>query len=678
MLAMLAFSFSAHSQLYWKGGSTNWNSGTNWSLISPTGANCSCTPNAGTDVVINTVGTNKYPVVNTGTINTRDIEFIGNGKVVLNTNATLSINGSFNNTTTNLNVIGGAGRVVFARGASTANVNITGDSDFRRVEITGSNAGNSITITSGTTINIHTSLLVGSGTLYTNGGLVLLSPFDYTYEYCDGTAYIDGSGGGEISGDVTIQVCIFEPYKTYRHIGSPIHGTSNTIGTQLDADDFDSSVYPTNPGHYDGTYVFTLPVMYPPDLFYYDEDDYDPNPSTFTYPYHNYVWPDKRFGWMGISSGSYVMTPGYGIAARFLANDHLIDFTGPVNNGDVDITLSFNSYEPSTDNDGWNLIANPYPSPIDVNYFCGASDISDIVAVYVNDGDEWTGTHHYYDICDPFGYTGDWTDGLLSIGQGFWIQATDATTFTFENSMRVNENYVTFYKQDKPATSRLGFVVNAGNKKDETLIVFDNNASSTYNKKHDAGKITNELPAHNIFTLKGDVQTAVNKLPIDKFSTDIPLNLILSTTDNASLECSRFVKNDPNLEYWFEDYLLGTRMLITEGFVYPFESNSTTIEGRFNIKVLDNTMKTSAENNPSIMQAVVVKQQLDITLGQDLDVTGYVTITDAVGKVVFQKNVGFVNGKAISEIPLLSSGIYLINVSNSSMNSTQKVFVSNH
>lgn len=670
----LSVNYSIAQTTNWTGtNSSSWTSSLNWD---------NGTPNSTKNAVIGTVGNGRYPIITTnGTA--KNVTFNGDGKVTIaNPTSKLNVYGDFTNNA-NLGaalITGEGGIVIMQRGSNSSTATITGDTDFKRLEMKGTSASNQVTIASGTTVQIKEWVKINSpGDLATNDGLVLLSKWNVDDEYCEGAAYVyidDPDDDGTISGDVLVQRCIFEDYKTYHHLSSPIqyNATTNTIGNQMD-DDFNPSDYATNPGHY-GSYSFQTPFPYPPDLFYYDETDYDQNPPYTSYPYSGYVWPDSRWGWTGITSSSYALTPGYGICARFNAIDHMLDFEGPVNDGSVYVDLSYtdnSAYEYTSVNDGWNLIGNPYPTPIDINYFYGTSDIGDVFSTWVNTGEEFQGTQQYYDISDQ-SFTAGWEDGIVAIGQGFWIQALDDVTIEFTDDFRYNDPYTIFWKTEAPK-DRLGITVSSANRKDATLIKIDKNASREFMKGKDAGKMVNPEPAHNIFTNKGNSNLAINKLPADQYRTVIPLNIELGAIDNPKLEFSQYVKEDANLEYLLEDRDLGKMIAIEKGMVYSFATSKTTVQDRFFVHVI-NSAYTNESTNLLDFNAYMSDDELVLSIKEiDLE-NATITVTDMMGKVVFNSTRDLNIGNTRMHIGGLPTGIYLVNVRGNDFDSTEKIVVS--
>lgn len=122
-------------------------------------------------------------------------------------------------------------------------------------------------------------------------------------------------------------------------------------------------------------------------------------------------------------------------------------FTGVPNNGTISISLA-NDFIGKR----FNLVGNPYPSPISVSKFVADNISNSTVTLYFwrktnNAGSPsyctWAGgtliTNGESQVVNP--------NGIIQTGQGFFVEALDtATTVTFNNAQRVNATSNQFFK----------------------------------------------------------------------------------------------------------------------------------------------------------------------------------------------------------------------------------------
>ena len=137
-------------------------------------------------------------------------------------------------------------------------------------------------------------------------------------------------------------------------------------------------------------------------------------------------------GWQYVWNASEVLTPGTGYMALIPANTSgTFSVTGTFQMGDVDIALTFTDdlNQSNTTVDGWNLVANPYPAPVNLPQVLADNDLVESYYIFDN-----TGAGSYKETIgrwlrrcsDDFGRgpivlgEGDGSDNnhLLGVGQG--------------------------------------------------------------------------------------------------------------------------------------------------------------------------------------------------------------------------------------------------------------------
>ena len=175
------------------------------------------------------------------------------------------------------------------------------------------------------TLNISGIVTVQSGNLASDGYLTLISTAAQT-------ALIDGAGSGSVSGNVTLQRYLPSDFG-YKYFSSPFQGaTVSQFGDDVN-----------------------LGASFPP-IFRYDEN--------------RMVGVNPASGWIKYAYPDSVLKTIHGYAVNFgaLSLPDTADVTGVVNNGALSLTL-YNHNNPYTT--GYNLVGNPYPSPIDWNAASG-------------------------------------------------------------------------------------------------------------------------------------------------------------------------------------------------------------------------------------------------------------------------------------------------------------------
>ncbi len=350
---------------------------------------------------------------------------------------------------------------------------------------------NNITIasTSKTTINAPCQsikkILLCNDTLNANANLTLLSTAAQT-------ALIDGSGTGQVLGNVTMQRYLDTSFG-YKYISSPF--IAATIG-QLSGYVNLSAVFPS---------------------FY----GYNENVS--------------YAGWVMDTAAADTIKPMYGYAANFgsVFSNATFSLTGIVSNGAMTKTLYNHN---NTYTLGFNLVGNPYPSPINWTASSGWTKTNiDNAIYYFNHGD----TNRYYGRYNSY-INGISSDGvatnIIPAMQGFFVHVTNGSypvtaTLACTNAVRTNNPTPYYHKQtsgNRPLVRIDAGFLN-GLHSDPTVIYFDDLASAGFDKELDALKLMNtDAAIPSLYSVSQDENMSIQALPTptDSNTDMIPLGLI--------------------------------------------------------------------------------------------------------------------------------------------------------
>jgi hypothetical protein len=329
-------------------------------------------------------------------------------------------------------------------------------------------------------------ILLCNGPLTTNGNLTLLSTVAQT-------ALIDGSGSGQVSGNVIIQRYLPSGFG-YKYVSSPFQAaTVNEFSNDLDL----AASFPT--------------------FYKYDENR-------------------NSSGWVSYTTTTNFLNPMQGYAANFgsAVAAKTVDAAGVVNNGSLSITL-YNNNQPYTL--GFNLVGNPYPSPINWGAASGWTKTNIDNALYyfqAGSTDQYTGTYSTY-------INGISSDGLatniIPSMQGFFVHVSNGSfpvtgTLGITNSVRTNDLTHAFLKSVRTDTLPLlritaGFADN-GTPSDPAVIYFDTLATQLFDKNLDALKLMNtDILVPNLYAMTPDSQRlSISAIPIPVDSIrSIPLGI---------------------------------------------------------------------------------------------------------------------------------------------------------
>lgn len=487
----------------WQGDvDSDWNNPENWG--------CQYIPDITTDVMISDSLSN-YPELNAGAAGAvhnitiaadANIDIIGNS---------LEIAGTINNTG-KINAVSGS--IILGGSVGQA----IPENIFLNNSIKNLSIDNPSDVTLVGSLGITGTLKAATGNLIVQDTLVLVSNQN-------GTALIDGSGQGEILGTVGMQRYI-DPAFGYKYLSFPVENA--VVGDLAGIVDLNAS-FPT--------------------FFRYNENRQDSLGNDAT-------------GWENYTAGTGSLKPSLGYAVNFGTGTTPVTMsvTGQPVNGDIEILLTNHNGKYTN---GFNLVGNPYPSPIDWNASGWTKqNIDDAIYFFTaSSTDQYTGTYTSY--INGISSDGSST-GIIPSMQGFFVHVSDSPTDTYPvqgilgltNQVRVNDFSQEFYKTPQSSRSgdplvRLQAKFAGGLSSDHAVIYFDNFARDQFEENTDALKLINTDPlAPNIYSLSsGNQRLSINGTNFsNQGPTRIPLGIEIKKTGKIELSLAE-IENMNNEVY---------------------------------------------------------------------------------------------------------------------------------
>jgi hypothetical protein len=501
-----------------------------------------------------------------------------------------------------------------------------------------------ITISSGSTTTISTagqrlsSILLCNGTLNSNGKLTLAST-------AAGTALIDGSGSGTVAGNVTMERYLSSGYG-YKYFSSAFQAaTVNEF-----ADDINLAA------------SFTT-------FYRYDENR-------------------TSSGWVNYKTTTNVLNPLAGYAVNFGSNSapNTADITGVVNNGALSTTLYNHNF---TYTRGYNLVGNPYPSPIDWNASSGWTKTNIDNAIYFFKA----GTTNQYQGTSSSYVAGVSSDGGISSNiipslQGFFVHVSNGTypvtaTLGMNNSVRVTDKTHAFVKGEASILPLLRlsatFTDNPGSP-DPCVIYFNEKADIEFDTQLDALKMYNtDLSVPNIFSVTpAGEKLSINALPFtEEQSIIIPLGLKLNKDGFVSFRIRDIQGSFADMRIFLSDKLSGAMQDLDQDNEYEIFLASGEYLNRFYINAY-----TSATNIPENIPAGteifsiyssqgLLKTEINQLNGPD----GALIINNLLGQTLFSVKVYETGYHEFS--PGIKDGIYIATLISGNTKISKKLFIKN-
>lgn len=284
-------------------------------------------------------------------------------------------------------------------------------------------------------------------------------------------------------------------------------------------------------------------------------------------------------------------------------------FTGVPHNGTINFTMV-------DDGPGkrYNLVGNPYPSPISISdfVFANSQNITGTLYFWRKTNNalspsycQWTAgtfvSNQEAQVFDP--------QGIIRTGQGFFVEGTGAgTTLTFDNSMRVGDNANQFFRLANVEKHRIW--INARSAEgafSQTAIVYVDGASSEGVDMFD-GRYNNDGLISLASTIGGEAYTIQGRAPFAP-SDVVPLQFSAATAGSFSIELDHvdgLFEGDQQI--YLRDLLAGSLTNLKQG-PYEFTSDAGTIANRFEV-VYDGALSVEAPQTSA--DVVVISEGNDI------------------------------------------------------------------
>ncbi len=524
-------------------------------------------------------------------------------------------------------------------------------------------------------ISVSETIQLTAGNLNTNNNLTLLSTATKTAR----VAPI--ANGISVTGNVIAERFIpgGNGKRKWRFLSSPVNVSGSIALTQ-----FQDDVFLTAPAEAAGGF---------------DVNPFSNNASIRTYD--ESLAGSAGNGWTDPTNVNNTLATGQGIevfvrGSRNLANPFLnwtvpddvtIDYVGALNTGTVVRNLSYTNTSSGT-NDGFNLVGNPYASPINF-------DTAGLTKVNI-ENKFWT----YNPVTTLYGSyngaNGESINGMskyISSGQAFFVRATAANpsiTFT-ENIKCINagNNYFrgTSNNVGKFPTFKIT-LTNSYSETDECLFIHDNTGTEAGTDETDMFKFFNdELNVY--FIAEDNTRLSMNAKPIKPGIDTMRLAVFSFDSSSVSvakhqLSFSRIEEIKPSIHMYLRDKYMNTLTDIRQQNMYDFQiTNDANSYGnnRFEMLISDQLL-TSVESTKNVTIKVypnpfrnILNIQIPTNNAQESIIT--YSVFDLMGRQVLENELKVINGNAVVETDSLEAGTYILRINNKGIILNEKIIKQN-
>lgn len=337
-------------------------------------------------------------------------------------------------------------------------------------------------------------------------------------------------------------------------------------------------------------------------------------------------------------------------------------FSGVPFNGDLTVGLG----------KGYNLLGNPYASPIDADRFL-QDNATTVGALYF-----WTHTvaasGGVYPTNNYASYTtlggtaaaagGQTPNGKIQTGQGFYVRAYDFGNATFTNAQRVNATSSTQYfrttteeNNDTPEVHRFWLNLNSSSEAyNQILVGYKEGATNGVDNLID-GKMLDTANTTYIYSIINDNEYVIQGkgLPfLDTDSVTLGLKVGVSGSYTISLESMDGLFASQNI-YLRDAYTNVIHDL--KQTAYAFTSQAGTFTDRFSIVYRENALDTSTFVNDATI--IVYSQEQSIVVDSGKEMIKKVSVLDVLGRTLFESSSLNQNTVAITSLTSTNQALFV-------------------
>lgn len=642
---------------YWKGGTADWNTGSNWSdkcgNVIPTAkmnVYIGTDDQSSTNATGGITGTTVSITPNLTATDHVGFSFYVNNDVTMQASTLITLQGHLrsggNARFNNLSATFG-GRVLMKPSDCVFAQQITHNSNqmnFYYLEI--DNAAN--VTKSGRNVNVKMATIMTNGNLAVSGGFTLLSNGSTTAMVVNDPA--GATTNRRITGTVTAQRHITGHPQGF--IGVGYHYFSSPFNNST-ISQFSSVVSPrVYADYYWYNYTYTDLATFP-NIFYYKEGNNSDN-GTNTGGFEGGADASGLGGWRCPAGAGTTMGLGTGYAVH-VQQGLTASFSGTLNNGTLNIPISKTGAAAYS---GWNLVGNPYPSPLDWDLLQAANSGVIEAAIYrrIPKGSLNVVTWSKYVAGVGSTVEGGTVGGSavdlptnvnkdIALGQGFFVIAKTNGNIQVTNAMRptvATQTHPLFLRKeqtegDDKMLGKLHFRFQNTQYYDDAVVYFKEKATENYDSDFDAYKGTpngGTMPDVSM-TTTDNKRVSINGLPKDAMKKAVVITLHAKTAGEylfRTMELKDF-EVGTNVMLW--DKKANIKQNLTLNPTYKFIAEAGIDASRFEL-LFDKPLAAN-EQGLKVFPNPVVDDKTTLQIASN-ELNGLtIKVYDVIGRVLLQE-----------------------------------------
>ncbi|MDI1255032.1 MAG: T9SS sorting signal type C domain-containing protein, partial [Flavobacterium sp.] len=334
-------------------------------------------------------------------------------------------------------------------------------------------------------------------------------------------------------------------------------------------------------------------------------------------------------------------------------------FTGVPNNGTAQIPVTATAV-----NLGFNMLGNPYPSPVDANLFLTQNPGTLYFWTHYSQTAASGANYATYNLLGGASAAGSNVipNGTIQTGQGFLLKKSTAGNAIFTNAMRIGNNQGQFFRNANTIEKHRIWLnlSNASGMQNQMLLGYMTGATDGFDVDVD-GKLI-EASISSISSIIADVNYTIQGRPVPFTNTDIvPLHFKAATAGTYTLSIDHLdgLFLEEGQDVFLKDNLIGITHNIKQS-DYTFASEAGTFAERFSI-VYQNTTLGIAQPTVNPNSVVIIKDGGNIVIHSSIKALKNVTVFDLLGRVLYNSEVNYDKTFNISNI-INSEQVILIKI----------------
>ncbi|MEI8272180.1 MAG: T9SS type A sorting domain-containing protein [Paludibacter sp.] len=354
-----------------------------------------------------------------------------------------------------------------------------------------------------------------------------------------------------------------------------------------------------------------------------------------------------------------------------------LNFTGTLNTGSKSLSLARTTGKTS---EGFNLVANPYPSYLDWK-MVSAANTGLLTTAWFRTKDVSEGyIFATVNVADPGNPTivavnpNTTISTLIPPMQAYWVRVlTGSTNYVVDNSMRKHvDDTGNKFKAPKLNTQQLvRLQVSNGINIDEAVILFNAKANDGLDMFDSPKMSNNSVSIPEIYTQIGNEKLVINGMNEVKYEVEIPLGFTTGQANNFSISSAEMTNFEVGTSIVLKDKLLNTETELAKGVAYNFSSQITTpTTNRFSL-LFRSPSSPNGLNNASKLNAQVyvnIANQIVVNASESTKICIY----NALGQNQYE-NLLTSTKQTIQKT--FSAGVYFVALSINGQSEIQKVII---